>query len=145
MPISREAPRFEQFDGLITEQTDFSAAGRRRDKELINKSVDHELELESLGEEWDNLLSTFGSDSARERFMKLCSSYKEAFEKTKHLAVSHVAGESSPDLQQANLHNEIMQTLRNLYIDAEVSNEQRELLRRLQDRDLMRELVLRSL
>lgn len=103
---------------------------------------------EKLGgkEKFEEILKLFGTDQARENFVKTCIDYIEANNKAAHESYAEApsvrrrAVTSGP--KQAIIHNKIMDALTRLASQApEISPVQREVLREMYNRDVTAKII----
>jgi len=115
-------------------------------KNSLPESPRDKFERLSGKEKLEAILSLFGSDAAREAFIKSCKEYIEARDKAVHESYSddtytrRRAVISSP--KQAVIHNRIMETLTRLASQAPtISPLQSEILRKMADRDITAQII----
>jgi len=87
----------------------------------------------------DDVLSLFGTEEAKERFVKLCEDYLIAFRRYKLQDV----GVKISDKIRARIHNEIMDTLQRLSMAPKIKSGSKEekVLWALADRDKVAEMI----
>lgn len=132
-------------DRFISDQTDFSAKGRGLEKKFQEQQLDRESHLHDLAGQWDRLLSFFGTEKARQNFLRLCEEYNEEVNKIKRLETAERGGgKTTPyNSEKAAIHNEIMNILRRLHTAKASKGEDQELLMALQERDVVEALIPR--
>lgn len=110
------------------------------------ENPENKLEQLSGKEKLEAVLALFGTDSAREAFIKICGEYIEARDKAiresyaPDVSVRRRAITSSP--KQAIIHNRIMDTITRLATQSPaISPLQSEVLREMADRDITAKIV----
>jgi hypothetical protein len=131
-------------ENSIVAQTDFSAIGKRRQKEYEGELLDKKHEVETHAyERWEKLISIFGTQEARSRFIGLCKQYQEEYWKSAQGQHEHSGRKSSsaPDSKRAAVHNEIMSTIQRLSLAVGLKRDVKELLNWAMDRHNIEDLL----
>src|SRR3989344_4854921 len=71
------------LDQTIVPSSDFSSSGERIEKEFQEQQLDREMLTADLSAQWDRVLRFFGTDAARENFVRLCKEYQEVLGQAK--------------------------------------------------------------
>ncbi|MFA6588388.1 MAG: hypothetical protein WCT08_04960 [Patescibacteria group bacterium] len=131
----------------IVNQAKFDRHTNRLHADTLNTQLDLETEANELANEWEQLLSLFGTDRARDRFVQLCRQYQTESYKYQQ---NTTGGEnyrrkssSSPDSHKSVIHNEIMETLRKLIVIKDWPKKNYGLLAKLQDRKTVEKMLQR--
>ncbi|RJO59622.1 hypothetical protein C4546_00845 [Candidatus Parcubacteria bacterium] len=128
----------------IVEQSKFDSKTEKIVRESINSQLDTETEGRELADSWDRLLSLFGTEKARGRFIKLCQDYRDetyAYQQRQVAETHSRQTSSSPDSKKSAIHNEIMQILRNLITAKNWPEDDYRLLDKLQDRKAVEKML----
>jgi len=133
-------------ESIIVDQSGFDSASRKRNRDFENRQLDKKVEVEELSDAWETLLSLFGTEKARNNFLKLCNQYKKELVEYKEKKVKVNSGGElvSPDSKKAVFHNEIMEIIQKLNLAKNWGPEIQPILTKLQDRHLMTELIDRN-
>ncbi|MDP2685215.1 MAG: hypothetical protein Q8P20_09350 [bacterium] len=127
-------------ESMIDNSVSFDAASRKRDKDFENLQLDKKTEIHELSNEWDKLLSLFGTEKAKNNFISLCEEYKRRIVKAKESNVDFDQISSS-DIGCADIHNTIMKIIQKLNVSKAWPPEIQSMLNKLQDRNVIKELI----
>ncbi len=103
-------------------------------------SVDATLGAEELGHDsMARVMSMFGTDAARNRFLSLAEKYYTAFRYQKYSSLTGVIAEM--EKERASLHNAIMETVQRLSLSPHLNASQQKLLAFLAKREKVTDMI----
>ncbi|PIR66843.1 MAG: hypothetical protein COU51_01715 [Parcubacteria group bacterium CG10_big_fil_rev_8_21_14_0_10_36_14] len=95
----------------------------------------------SSTELWDEVLSLFGTDEAKEKFIDLCRRYYSFLVKAKAMAGMGEQSVQVSETSRANIHNKIMTTVYSLMTQTKLSPERKKKLNTLSNRRKVAEMI----